>query len=248
MKSVILAFALSLLPGLASANSFEFDDLETADRVVNLGETFLMNRADGDFIPVRGGRACNLSAFQIGIRGDAAEIRDLRVIFGNGRMQDMPVRQRFRAGENSRWIDLRGDDRCIQGVYVFGRSRTGTPRQTRVVLRGRQDNADPAVLLGRTRLQNRSDLDFIDLRGQRCGLQRFKIAVREDDARIDFLLLQFQNGQTQQIDLRQDFREGSSSAWKDLAGNRRCIDKVLIAGRSSMRDRRQAVVEFWGQY
>ena len=244
MKSVFLALAVSLLPAFASASPIEIS--APADRVVELGETFLMNRRDGDYIPVRGGRACDLSAFQIVIRGDGAQIFDLRVIFGNGRSQDLPVRRNFRAGENSRWIDLRGDDRCIQGVIVFGRSNTGTPRQTRVVLRGLQ--VENAVLLGRTRLANRGDLDFIDLRGQRCGLQKFKISVREDSARIDFLVLQFQNGQTQQIDIRQDFREGSSSAWKDLAGNRRCIDKVLIAGRSGMRDRRQAVVEFWGQY
>lgn len=248
MKSIILALALCVLPNFASANPFEPSAFETADRVVELGETFLMNRNDGDFIPVRGGKACGLSAFQIGIRGDGAQIHDLRVIFGNGQMQDMPVRQQFRAGDNSRWIDLRGDERCLQGVYVFGRSRSGNPRQTRVVLRGLKNESDPAVLLGRTRLQNGRDLDFIDLRGQKCGLQKFKITVREDDARIDFLMLQFQNGQTQQIDFRQDFRKGSSSAWKDLAGNRRCIDKVLIAGRSSLRDRKQAVVEFWGQY
>lgn len=221
---------------------------EDAGRKVLLGETFLSNRLDGDYIRLN--NACNLTAFQIGVRGDAAEIYDLKVVFGNGDVQDIAVREHFMPGSDSRFIDLEGDTRCIQGVYVYGRSRSITPQQTRVVLFGvkAEQEFGRGVLLGRTALMNRRDADLIDLPRPVCGLKEFKIAVRGDDARIDYLMVQFANGERQNIQVRDFFREGSSSNWKDLDGRRRCIDKIFVVGQSAGRDRRQSIVEFYGKF
>lgn len=255
MKNLIMALAVVL--GSWSTNSFAWEWIPRPDESfeankVRLGETFLMNRNDSDFIAVEGGQVCGLSAFKIAIRGDDARIRDLKVLFGNGQMQDIPVRLNFARGTDSRWVDLAGDTRCIKGIYVNGKSRTRTPRETRVVFFGvKRDYRDPdfrAVKLGQTSLMNRSDADFIDLRGSNCGMRSFKISVLGDDARIDYLMIQFRNGESQQINVREVFRAGTSSNWKDIDGNRRCIDKVFVYGRSSNIRLRPSIVEFWGRY
>lgn len=214
-----------------------------------LGETMLENRADGDFIKVRGGQECGLTHFKIGVRGDGAVIKDLRVVFGNGDVQDISVRERFQPGTDSRWVDLQGDKRCITGVFVFGHSFSRTPRMSKVIffgLKQKDYDQDPRrVLLGRVVLANGPDSDVVDLRRPVCGLTNFKIIVRGDDATVNFVGLQFGNGSFQQIPVRSFFRKDSGSEWKDLKGDARCIDKIFISGRSSSRPR-ASTVELWG--
>lgn len=68
------------------------------------------------YVPTR--RECNLRSVYIGVRGGDVEINDLDVVFGNGEMQDIRVRQYFREGSYSNEKALRGGKRCLVGFKI----------------------------------------------------------------------------------------------------------------------------------
>ncbi|HEY8278204.1 MAG TPA: hypothetical protein VIH99_01185 [Bdellovibrionota bacterium] len=237
MKTPMI-FLAALIPFLA-APAF-------AAQEVRLGETYLENRNDPDFIRVDSNEGCGVTKFKMVVKGDGAQINDLKVVFGNNEIQDIQVRDRFEAGSESQWKDLNGGSRCIKGIYVNGRSFRNRPRESKVVFVGLKQATDARpVLVGATALSNRPDGDFINLRQPVCGLTKFMVRVRNDGARIEYLSVIFGNGQSQQIQVREFFQRGSGSQWKDLDGSRRCIDKIVIFGQSATRPQ-QSVVEFWG--
>lgn len=235
MKQLLTIAALAIFAIASSAQA----------QIVNLGATKLTNRNDGDYITVN--RVCGLTSIQMSVQGDGAVIEDLKFVFGNGSVQDVRVRRRFDQGTTSRWIDLDGAKRCVKGIYVYGHSYKRKPRQSLIQFKGRQVNQPQERMFGATMLQNRSDLDVIRFRNPVCGLANVKIKVKRDVAVIEHLLVQFGNGQDQEIRLRKRFAPGSESAWKDLVGQRRCIKQVVIIGHSGNRRPGQTRVEFWGR-
>ena len=62
----------------------------------------------------------NINAVQIRIAGGQVEIERLWVRFKNGKVDNLPLRERIPESGQSRWIDLRGGERCIQAVGVIG--------------------------------------------------------------------------------------------------------------------------------
>lgn len=101
-----------------------------------LGERVVKKRAEQDTIEVTA-REGRFTALKLLIREAAVEMIDMKVHFGNGETQDVPLRATIRAGGESRVIDLSGGGRVISRV-VF-RYRTLDPRgaRARVVLFGR---------------------------------------------------------------------------------------------------------------
>jgi hypothetical protein len=53
-----------------------------------------------------------------------AEINFLKVHFQNGTQEVLNVREYFSVGSSSRWIDLRGGNRCISKIVVIGDAET----------------------------------------------------------------------------------------------------------------------------
>jgi hypothetical protein len=52
------------------------------------------------------------------VTGNAINVVDLRVTYGNGQVDDIPVRALIAAGGNTRVIDLRGGDRFISTIRM----------------------------------------------------------------------------------------------------------------------------------
>ena len=50
----------------------------------------------------------------------------LKVEFQNGQRQELKVKDHFKKNTSSRWIDLKGNKRCIKKIIVVG--DTDTPR------------------------------------------------------------------------------------------------------------------------
>jgi|GEM_PF-3397536 len=96
--------------------------------------------------------------------------------------------------------------------------------------------------LGATYLNGHHDHDRIPLgncRHRPAGgmfgrdvVRTLQFRVTENDAQIDHILVVFGNGQAQEIDVRRFFEEGTYSAVKDLEGERRCIQEILISGHT----------------
>jgi len=56
------------------------------------------------------------------VRGADVEMLDLKVIYGSGEPDDIPVRHFIRAGERTRPLDLRGRERSIERVDMVYRT------------------------------------------------------------------------------------------------------------------------------
>ena len=112
-----------------------------ADRV-RLGAIQLMDQKDRDVVTLA---ACNTSSnkkvskLQMSVERYTAEINKLKVVYHNGEQQLLTVKQNFRPGTTSRWIDLNGTARCINKIIVVGDTNTrrhNNRRQAKVTFWG----------------------------------------------------------------------------------------------------------------
>lgn len=94
-----------------------------------LGATYLEFQGDSDVIRLgRCGRnpgdsgLDRASAVRFRVTGNNAEIDHVLVQFGNGHSEEIEVRSYFEQGSWSARKDLIGERRCIQNVYVYGRT------------------------------------------------------------------------------------------------------------------------------
>ncbi len=53
------------------------------------------------------------------VRG-TADIKLLRVRFGNNQIEDLSVRSKINQGSQTPWIDLKGSERCVTSIVVLG--------------------------------------------------------------------------------------------------------------------------------
>lgn len=226
-----------------------------ADQPVRLGETYLSNRPDPDYVDLRGpGKAngeCGLTHVKLRVRGDGAEIYRLSVRYGNGVRDELEVRERFAPNTESRWIDLRGGRRCVEGVYVYGQSDNRRPQQTRVVLFGLRDGRDQdderrAVLMGQTEVKG-NDKDTVDLGRNKqatCGVTRMSVGAEYGAVELKWIILYFGNGTSQTYNFDNiDLYPGQRTRWIDLAGDQRCV--VSAKFKAESRGSR-AYVNFYG--
>lgn len=61
-----------------------------------------------------------VNAVQLRIARGQVEVERLWVDFARGGRQELEVRDRIGEGRHSRWIDLRGGERCIKGIGLVG--------------------------------------------------------------------------------------------------------------------------------
>lgn len=77
-----------------------------------------------------------MHAVQLRVERGQIEVETLWVRYGRGGVDHLPVRHRIGAGSHSRWIDLRGGDRCIKAIGIVG-DTDGSLDQARVEVWGR---------------------------------------------------------------------------------------------------------------
>jgi len=105
-----------------------------------LGETTLTRFQDRDFI--HAGQCPSpmnrpVEAVKIQVLHRVADIDYVAVQYGNGAWDQLPVRERFAPGTDSRWIDLRGGARCVERIAIVG-DTDGAPGLARVRVWGRR--------------------------------------------------------------------------------------------------------------
>jgi hypothetical protein len=105
MVCVILAGAVGLL------------DAAPRGRWRLIGERAVTDRVDHDVITVTRTRG-QWNAIKIMVHKHAVQFRSVKVIYANGTVQDIELRNVIPAGGESRVIDLRGSDRTIQRIEM----------------------------------------------------------------------------------------------------------------------------------
>lgn len=63
-----------------------------------------------------------MDALRIVVRNQPAAIQQLGVQFRNGATQYFRIQQQFPANSQTRWIDLRGNGRCVTAIQIVGQS------------------------------------------------------------------------------------------------------------------------------
>lgn len=125
LAAMLLTLGASALPRTAQA-----DDPRL------LGVTYL-TRVENDkdvlaFAKCRKG----INAVQIRIDRGQVEIERLWVRYKNGAVDTLPLRERIPEHGQSRWIDLRGGERCVKAIGVIGDTELSRD-QARVEIWGR---------------------------------------------------------------------------------------------------------------
>lgn len=85
-----------------------------------------VGRKDGDF-----------SKIKIVVKGNDVEFKDVDIVYGNGQKDDINIRNRIRAGGETRAIDLKGGDRFIRRVEFVYKSKPSFKGQATVELWGK---------------------------------------------------------------------------------------------------------------
>lgn len=101
-----------------------------------LGERLANDRLDHDVIMVTGAEG-TLNAIQIRVRGASVDFHRVVIVYGNGRRQEVELRNTIPAGRASRPIDLVGDERIVRSVEFWYDANTVRGRKALVRLYGR---------------------------------------------------------------------------------------------------------------
>lgn len=108
----------------------------SADAARLLGQTHL-SRAENDKDVLRFAKCKRgINAIQLRVDFGQVEVERLWVEYAKGGRDVLPVRERIGKGHDSRWIDLRGGERCIKAIGIVGDTELSRD-QARVRLWGR---------------------------------------------------------------------------------------------------------------
>lgn len=101
-------------------------------------------------------------------------------------------------------------------------------------------------VLGEKRVNYRMDRDVMNV-NNREAYKQIRIAVNGGSLNMYRATIYFENGGTQEVDLRNNFNRGSSSRTIDLNGKMRRIDKIVFWYDTKNHSRRKATVTVLGK-
>jgi hypothetical protein len=208
---------------------------------------------DRDVIRV-GARDGRYRAIRLRAANNSVYMFDLKVVYGNGAPDDIPVRAEIPAGGQTRALDLRGQDRFIERIEMIYRSKPNFRGQATVcaeglavVAAGPGPGPGPGpgrtwVSLGCQRVGFNVDRDVIRV-GRRDGAFRaIRLRAAGNDIYMFDLKVVYGNGAPDDIPVRADIRAGTSTGPLDLKGDRRIIERVELIYRSRPNFRGQAQI------
>ncbi len=125
-RKTVLAMLATLLFALPVA----------ADPARLLGSTRL-TKVEND-VDVLAFKKCRrgIDSLQLRVYRGQVEVERVWVRYGNGEREELVVRDRIAQGGQTRWIDLRGGERCVQAIGVIGDTERSSD-QARVEIWGR---------------------------------------------------------------------------------------------------------------
>jgi hypothetical protein len=105
------------------------------ERWVQLGCKRVGFLVDRDVIPV-GRQEGRFKAIRLKAGGSDVHMLDLKVVYSNGEVDDLPVRADIRAGGQTRAIDLKGRERSIRQIEMVYRSKPSFRGQANICAEG----------------------------------------------------------------------------------------------------------------
>ncbi|MGH8108252.1 MAG: DUF2541 family protein [Arenimonas sp.] len=115
MKKIMIA-AMTICIGFATTASAS----RTNDGIWRVGSTKLsLIENDKDVLRFRHCKS-GIRAIQLRVSKGRVEIERLWVKYGNGERDNLNVADHIAKGGATRWIDLKGDTRCIKEIGIIG--------------------------------------------------------------------------------------------------------------------------------
>jgi hypothetical protein len=118
---------------------------------------------------------------------------------------------------------------------------------------GAQAGVQVGDRLGAVHLNDAKDRDVIVLPACKVSknskARKISFTVDKFPAEIDKLKVVFQNGEQQELVVKDHFRANSRSRWMNLNGDARCISKIVVKGDTDTplpRPNRRAKITFYG--
>ena len=122
---------------LASLLSLQLNAQPHSRKWIFLGERLVNDRLDRDVIAVTAEQG-EFSSIIIKVKGASVDFHKVIVVFGNGRTQEVELRNTIGAGGSSRIIDLKGDERIIKQIEFLYDANTIRGRKALVRVFGRR--------------------------------------------------------------------------------------------------------------
>ena len=103
-------------------------------------------------------------------------------------------------------------------------------------------------LLGAKKVDYGLDRDEITVTAREGVFTALQVKVKRSPVNMQKLVVHYGNGETEDIELRNNFRAGSESRVIDLPGNKRVIQKIVFWYDTKNLARGKALVEVWGRH
>lgn len=211
---------------------------------------------DRDVIRV-GAQDGRFKAIRLKASGNNVYMMDLKVVYGNGEPDDIPVRAQIRAGGQSGPLDLRGFTRAIDRIEMIYRSQPNFRGQANICVEGLAVVAvgpgpapPPApspqwVLLGCQSVGFNIDRDVIRVGRREGAFKAIRLKASGNDIFMFDLKVVYGNGAVDDIPVRAQIRAGGQTAPLDLKGRERVIDRVemVYTSKPNFRGRANVCVE-----
>lgn len=239
---------------------------------VHLGTRDVKFGAEQDVIPVTAASGV-FKRVKFKVRNNAIHMIDMKVFFGNGQTQDVPLRFNIPKGGESRVIDLPGTARVIKKIRLRYKSHGGLKGLVRghakIDVYGKKvvgsaaaprPTPKPAVpkptigkwqKLGERTVKPRVEKDVIRVGVADGRFTKLKFRVKTAPVRILDMKVHFKNGEVKDVALRAVIPAGGESRVIDLPGNKRFITHVTFwykeKGKARLRPGRPHVA-LWGRH
>lgn len=274
--SAVFVSALSLMCVLPDELHAQGRGWGEGDDWVELGCQAVSFNVDHDVVRV-GRREGRFKAIRLFARGGDVEMLDLRVVYGRGAPDDIPVRRVLRRGDRTEPLDLRGWERAIDRVELVYRSLPSfRGRDALICIEGLAGgaveappahevrSAPPAYPLrpepgpragGRNWDQLGckqvslfgADRDSVWIGRREGRFRAIRLYVRGAAVEMLDLRVIYANGEPDDIPVRRFLREGEQTRPIDLRGWERAIQRVDLFYRADRRSRGVATVCVEGQ-
>lgn len=202
----------------------------------NLGCAEIGRRTDYDVVQV-GRREGAFTKIRLDVTGNDVHFDALRVIYGNGKPDNIKIRSEFREGTKSREIDLKGNKRRIDRIEMI--SRKGFKGRGRGRAQVCFSGFSPPVRkqrgweeLGCQTVGFARDRDTIRVGRGEGAFTKIRLAVSGNDVFINNMLIVYGNGKPDRIKVGEMLREGTVTRAVDLIGKRRIIRKIDLVYRA----------------
>ena len=200
------------------------------------------------------GEGGRMNALVLRVRRDDIRLRRLRLVYGDGEEEEIPLDTILYAGEETSVIDLKGRARFIQSIEIVTRALGRTGRRAELEIWGRPapEPVPPPLskewqVIGKQSLDPSGDSESIEIGAEDWRYNGLIVRVRRSDLKLTGLSVVYGNGERDEVDIDETVFAGEDSPVIELKGRPRFIDRIEIAYRSGSRRARPSEVEIWGR-